>query len=108
MNTTLLLRKPGGALIVGVLALVIVPTAKATSTIFDLEDQATSTQDGLTTLSLTKNGVSLTVDRLGQSFGIKDISAQGGTSAFGARTLIPGSTGNAVRRARADRGKAVR
>ena len=78
------------------LALGLSSSAKAGSALFDFEDQATTTQDGLSTLALSNAGVNATLDRGGQTFGLLDISNQSGTSAFGARTLVPGTTGNNV------------
>jgi hypothetical protein len=62
--------------------------AGTTTAVFDFENQPTSGA-GLSTVMLANNGLSVTIDRAGQPFNIADLSALGGTSAFGARTLAP-------------------
>ena len=60
-----------------------------TTAVFDFEGQPVTTGTGLTALTLSNNGLSMTISRGGQSFDMANLSALGGTSAFGARTLAP-------------------
>ena len=65
-------------------------TARAgiTTAAYNFEDQPV-TAGNLTSLTLNNNGLSLTINRAGQPFDVTTLSAFGGTSAFGARTMAP-------------------
>jgi hypothetical protein len=74
----------------GLLSMLIAASASAgtTTATFDFEGQATTTGGALTTLSLTNNGLSVTIDRAGESFDVVELSSQSGTTAFGSRSLV--------------------
>ncbi|HZL38378.1 MAG TPA: hypothetical protein VFC78_23900, partial [Tepidisphaeraceae bacterium] len=60
-----------------------------TQSTYDFENQPATSNGGLTSLSLTNNGLTVTIDRVGQSFDTANISSLGSTSVFGQRTLAP-------------------
>src|SRR5258708_6677916 len=57
--------------------------------VFDFEDQPATSNGGLTSLSLTKDSLSITIDRVGEPFDIANLSAFAGTADWGSRTLAP-------------------
>ncbi|HET6246739.1 MAG TPA: hypothetical protein VFE47_03495 [Tepidisphaeraceae bacterium] len=63
--------------------------AGLTSATFDFESHAATSGGGLTSLSLAKNGIGISIDRAGQPFDVATLSPWSGTSAFGSRSLSP-------------------
>jgi hypothetical protein len=57
--------------------------------IFDFENQPATAGGALTSLSLTKKGLSITIDRAGQTFDVADLAGLKNSAPFGARSLAP-------------------
>jgi hypothetical protein len=68
--------------------------AGITNAVFDFENQSVTSNGGLTSLSLANQGLTISIDRAGEPFDVANLSAFGGTSAFGSRTLAPTPPGN--------------
>jgi hypothetical protein len=69
--------------------------AGTTTAFFDFESEAvTPSGADLSSLSVTDNGVTLTIDRAGQPFTVTDLSAMSGTAPFGSRSLSPTPPGS--------------
>ncbi|HET6250280.1 MAG TPA: hypothetical protein VFE47_21500 [Tepidisphaeraceae bacterium] len=68
--------------------------AGLTAANFNFEGQATTNSGGLQSLSLTNNGLTITIDRVGQPFDVVNLSSYAGSVAFGSRSLAPTPPGS--------------
>lgn len=79
-------------LALGLMGACLSGAAIAQDATFNFEGQTAST--GLTTSSITNNGLTLTVTRPGSTYGYRDISGFGGSPSFGSRSLSPFEVNN--------------
>lgn len=76
----------------GAIALALIANSARGGTsqaVYDFENEPITNNGGFTTLSMTNNGLTITLDRVGQPFDITNLSSMNGTAGFGSRTLSP-------------------